>query len=110
MSYNLEITQGTDYTRTFTVLDISNNVIPLNSCTLTAHIRKNHNSTEYVSFTMNILNPASAGKASMYLSSSTSDTLEGKYMYDIFLTNAASKTFKIESGIITILPKITRLI
>lgn len=109
MSYNLEITQGTDYTRTFTVLDVYNAAMSLTGCTLTAQIRRNHNSTEYVSFTMAIVS-AATGKASMYLPSSISDTLEGKYMYDIFLTNSSLKKFKIEDGIITILPKITRII
>ncbi|CAB4126875.1 hypothetical protein UFOVP84_30 [uncultured Caudovirales phage] len=109
MSYNLEITQGTDYTRTFTVLDATNTVINLTSCVLTAQIRRNHSSAEYVSFTMSIIN-ATTGKVSMYLPSTISDTLDGKYMYDIFLTNAASKKFKIEDGLITIVPKITRLV
>jgi hypothetical protein len=108
MSYNLEITQGTDYTRTFTVLDVANAPLNLTSCTLTAQIKKNHNSSDYVSFTMTIVN-ASTGKASMYLPKSITDTLDGRYEYDIFLTNAAYKTFRIESGLINITPKITRI-
>ena len=46
MSYNLEIVQGTDYQRTFTVYDIYNNIVPLSGFTLTAHVRRNHSATE----------------------------------------------------------------
>lgn len=106
MSYNLEITQGADYTRTFTVLDNLNAVVPLTGCTLYAHIRRNHNSTEYVSFTMTIVNAVQA-KVSMFLPYTITDTLSGKYTYDIFLVDPFLKHFKIEDGLVNITPKIT---
>jgi len=106
MSYNLEITQGEDYTRTFTVFDSKNTIVPLTGCSLYAHIRKNHTSTEYVSFTMTIISAAQA-TASMFLPYTITNTLQGKYVYDIFLIDPFLKHFKIEDGIINITPKIT---
>lgn len=107
MSNNLEINQGADYTRTFTVVDINNVVINITGYTIAAHIRRNPTSTEYVAFTMTITD-AVHGKVSMFLPHSISSSLEGKYMYDIFLTDPYTKKFKIGDGLITIIPQITR--
>lgn len=107
MSYNLEITQGTDYTRTFTVTDSLNVAVNISGFTFKSHIRRNHNSDEYVEFTFTITN-AVLGKVTMSLSNTITDTLEGKYVYDIFMTDQALNRYKISDGLITILPKITR--
>lgn len=107
MSYNLEINQGSDYTRTFTVLDSNDVIINLTNYTIAAQLRKNHTSNEYVNFTMAILN-AGLGKVSMSLPNSVTSTLSGKYMYDIFLTDPSTHKFKIGDGLITIVPYITR--
>lgn len=106
---NLTIDQGTDYLRTFTVMDVHNTVMNLTSCTLSAQIKRNNTSTEYISFTVAITD-ALHGKVSMSLPHSITSTMEGKYMYDIFLTDPATKRFKIVDGLITITQSITRLL
>lgn len=108
MAYNLEITQGTDYTRTFIVQDINKNVLPLTGYTLVAQIRRNHTSTEYFSFTMTIIS-APLGKVSMFLPHSITSILDGKYMYDIFLVDSSNIRHKLEDGLVTILPNITKI-
>lgn len=109
MSYNLEITQGTDYTRTFTVTDSLNVAVNISGFTFKSHIRRNHNSSEYVEFTFTITN-AVLGKVTMSLSNTITDTLEGKYVYDIFMTDSDTKRHEIENGIITVKQKITHVI
>lgn len=108
MSYNLEIVQGTDYTRTFTVLNINNTPLPLSMYTLYAQIRRNNTSDEYVSFVMTVTD-AAHGKVQMFLPHTITSRLNGKYSYDIFLQDSNLKRQRIESGIITILPNITRI-
>lgn len=108
MSTNLEIVKNSDYTRTFTVLDSDNNAINLSTYTLIAQIRRNHNSSEYVSFTMTVTD-AINGKVSMVLPHAITDTLEGKYMYDIFLIDNTQKRYRIEDGLITIIPNISHV-
>jgi hypothetical protein len=107
MSTNLEINKNADYTRTFTILDTNNTVINLlTGFSLAAQLRRNPLAVANASFEMTIVN-AAAGKVRMYLPSSVTNTLDGKYMYDIFLTDPSNYKFKIEDGLITINPNIT---
>ena len=46
----------------------------------------------------------------MSLSNTITDTLEGKYVYDIFMTDSDTKRHEIENGIITVKQKITHVI
>lgn len=106
MSTNLDINKNADYTRTFTVLDTNNVVINLSGFSVSAQLRRNPLSTEYVSFTMTIID-ADAGKIRMFLPHSITNTLDGKYFYDIFLTDPINLKYKIEDGLILINPNIT---
>jgi hypothetical protein len=107
MSTNLDINKNTDYTRTFTVMDTNNTVINLNGFTMSSQLRRTPLSTASVSFTMSFID-AAAGKVQMFLPHSITNTLEGKYFYDIFLTDPSSLKFKIEDGLIFIHPNITQ--
>lgn len=106
MTTNLDINKNTDYTRTFTVMDTNNTVINLTGFTVSSQLRRTPLSTETVAFTMSILNSVT-GKVQMFLPHSITDTLEGKYFYDIFLTDPNFFKFKIEDGLIFIHPNIT---
>jgi len=107
MSTNLDINKNTDYTRTFTVMDIYNTVIPLDGFSVNSQIRRNPLTTANVAFIMTILD-STAGKIQMFLPHSITNTLEGKYFYDVFLTSPSSIKYKIEDGIISINPNITQ--
>ena len=106
MSTNLDINKNTDYTRTFTVMDTNNAVINLAGFAVSAQLRKNPLSSANVAFTMSIID-SEAGKVRMYLPHSITNTLEGKYFYDIFLTDPTSFKFRIEDGLISINLNIT---
>jgi len=107
MSTNLDINKNTDYTRTFTVFDIYNNVINLDGFLVNSQIRRNPLTSANVAFTMTIID-SHAGKIKMFLPHSITNTLDGKYFYDIFLTNPSSIKYKIEDGLISINPNITQ--
>lgn len=107
MSTNLDINKNADYTRTFTVLDINNIVINLDGFSVNSQIRRNPLALANVAFTMSIIN-SHAGKIQMFLPHSITNTLDGKYFYDIFLTNPSSIKYKIEDGVISINPNITQ--
>ena len=106
MSTNLDINKNTDYTRTFTVMDTNNAVINLNGFSVFSQLRRNPLATANVDFTMSIID-ANNGKVQMFLPHSITNTLEGKYFYDIFLIDPSSFRFKIEDGLIFINPNIT---
>ena len=107
MANNLEIIQGSDYTRTFTVVDSLNVPINITGFVFKSHIRRNHTTIEYMEFTPSIIN-ATLGKVSITLEHAITSTLEGKYVYDIFLTDQALNRYRISDGIITIIPNITK--
>lgn len=106
MSYNLDIDQGTDYSRTFAVLDNTNNIVPLTGCSLYSQIKRNRTSVESFSFNINIINESKA-LVSLFLPYTVTDSLNGTYKYDIFLIDPFQKHFKLESGLINVTPKIT---
>lgn len=106
MSTNLDINKNTDYTRTFTVMDTNNTVINLTGFEVSSQLRKNPLSLANVAFTMSIID-ANNGKVQMFLPHNITNTLEGKYFYDIFLTDPALFKFKIEDGLISINLNIT---
>lgn len=107
MSYNLEVYQGTDYLRTFTVLDNNNTILNLTNCTIIAQLRRNTTSSEYISFVTSIVN-ALNGIASISLSNTVTSGLSGNYMYDIFVITNDNKKYKISDGLVTIKPRVTR--
>lgn len=107
MATNLDINKNTDYTRTFTVLDTNNTVINLTGFHVSAQLRRNPLTSANVAFTMTIIDEE-AGKVRMYLPHSITNTLEGKYFYDIFLTDPLLFQFRIEDGLIFINHNITQ--
>ncbi len=107
MSYNLEIVQGSDYTRTFTVYNIHKAILNLTGYTITAQIRRNHTSSESYSFQVTVID-AVAGKVKLFLPHATTSILSSKYEYDIFLTDPDNKKYMLEYGLINIKSNITR--
>lgn len=107
MSNNLEINQGADYSRTASILDVSNEPTNLIGYTVSAQIRKNPSSVAFIPFVCVVTN-AFLGKISISLTHvQTTNIPEGKYVYDIFITSA-TKRYKVSDGLVTIIPQITR--
>ena len=106
MSTNLDINKNADYTRTFVVMDANNVVINLNGFTVSSQIRRTPLSSTSVDFIMSFID-AGIGKVQMFLPHSITNTLEGKYFYDIYLIDPSSLRFKLEEGLIIIHPNIT---
>lgn len=105
---NLIIDQGAEFFRTMTVVDNEGIVVNLTTYTIEGQLRKSYTSTEYVPFVVNIIN-AGLGKISIALSSIITDTLTAsRYVYDIEMTGANLKKYRILEGNIMINPTVTK--
>ncbi len=108
-TYNIELQQGSDFYRSFTVYDVNGGAMNLSGFTIEAQLRKTYNATEYVAFVVGVINSA-IGKVSIGLSNTTTATIiDGRYVYDIVLKETAtSKRYRIAEGIMTVTPSVSR--
>lgn len=107
---NLIIDQGSDYTRTITILDGTLNLpVDITGYTFAGQIRKTMTSNAIAaSFTFTLTDPL-VGKVLFSLGNDvTAGLVEGRYVYDIEMINAVAKKFRIVEGIVTINPNVTR--
>ena len=105
---NLIIDQGSDFYRAMTVIDNNNNVVDLTTYTVAGQLRKGYTSTEFIPFTITVLN-ATLGRISIGLTNIITDTLTApRYVYDIEITALNLKKFRILEGNITVAPNVTR--
>jgi len=87
--YPIEIKQGSDYNLTLTLLDDSDQVIPLTNYTFDAQIREIHESNQKIDFTVTTI--PSTGKVSLFLAAATTEKiLFTKGVYDIRYRNLAT--------------------
>jgi hypothetical protein len=111
VTYNLTIDQGTDFFRTFTVVDNDNVPVNITGFSISGKLKKSTigaNNTA-IPFVITITD-AVTGKVKMELSNITTDLLiPGRYVYDIELINTSNKIFRIVEGIITVNPNITKI-
>ena len=107
MSYNLDINQNTDYSRTFTVVDVKNVAVDLSTSTIQAQIRRNSTSSDYIQFNVYIIDPTH-GKVTIMLPHSITVTMHGTYEYDIFLIDSSGFKYKISDGLVNIITTVTR--
>jgi len=103
---NIVIDQGTTFN---TIVDLKDeNGDPLDTVGYTANsqIRKWYSSSNAtVVFTANISN----GSVTLALTANQTSNLEsGRYVYDIFLTDAANTISRVVEGIVTVTPRVTR--
>jgi len=104
---NFEIQQGSTFSRTMTIVDTDKVPLNLTSYTLTGQLRKNYSSTDFVAFTIIVLN-AATGKITINLDSEiTSTLLFPKYVYDVEVSGNGN-VYRILEGVIAISPNVTR--
>lgn len=105
---NLIVDQGTDYSTTVNLTDDNDNIVDLTGYTAAGQIRKTYTSSNAVNF--GIVLESSNGVVRMSLTDTqTAAMAAGRYVYDVFVTNAANTTSRIVEGIVTITPRSTRL-
>ena len=106
---NLVINCGTDFSQTFTLEDTdSNSAYDLTGSTATAQMRKHTGSSTATDFTVTIVLPTDEGKIILSLSSTETTNLKpGRYVYDVVVTGAITKTRVVE-GMVLVREGVTR--
>lgn len=100
---NLYIDQGADFNAQITIYDDNNAPWDLNGYTGEAKIRKSYYSSTSVNFVVTFTAVRTTGTVILDLTSAQTSSLEqGRYLYDVVLTNASGKKTRVIEGIVTI--------
>ncbi len=105
---NLYVDQGTDFSVQLTIYDDNNSPWNLTGYTGQAKIRKSYYSSTSVNFTLSFHAVRTTGVITLELNSSQTSLLEqGRYLYDVVITNPSNKKTRVIEGIVTINPGVT---
>ena len=105
---NLYVDQGADFSAQLTIYDDNNAPWDLTGYTGLAKIRKSYYSTNSVDFTVTFNVNRTTGIINLILNSSQTSTMEqGRYLYDVVITNNSNKKTRVIEGIVTINPGVT---
>lgn len=105
---NLYVDQGTDFSVQLTIYDDNNSPWDLTGYTGQAKIRKSYYSSTSVNFVLSFHAVRTTGIITLELNSSQTSLLEqGRYLYDVVITNSSNKKTRVIEGIVTINPGVT---
>ena len=105
---NLYIDQGTDFNAQITIYDDNNAPWDLDGYVGEAKIRKSYYSSTSVDFTVSFPVIRTTGTVILDLTSTQTSSLEqGRYLYDVVLTNSSGKKTRVIEGIVTIKAGVT---
>lgn len=108
-AHNLYIDQGADFNAQIQIFDDNNSPWDLSGYTGEAKIKKSYYSTASVNFTVSFPVDRTTGNIILELSSTqTSQMEQGRYLYDVVITDSASKKTRVLEGIVTINPGVTK--
>ena len=100
---NLYIDRGTDFNAQITIYDDNNAPWDLDGYVGEAKIRKSYYSSTSVDFTVSFPVIRTTGTVIRDLTSTQTSSLEqGRYLYDVVLTNSSGKKTRVIEGIVTI--------
>ena len=106
---NIFINQGADFSTVLNIVDSNNLALNLTGHTVLAQIRKTYGSTTSTSFTTAIDSDPSTGKATISLTDTQTTALEeGRYVYDVLITNSSGIKTRAVQGIATVSPSVSR--
>ena len=106
---NIFIDQDADFTTTVTVNDSAGNALNLSGYTALAMIRKTYQSTTATTFTTTFADPRTSGQITISLTDTQTATLEdGRYVYDMVITDALGVKTRVVEGIATVNPSVSR--
>jgi len=106
---NLFIDQDADFTTTVTVNDANGTALDLTSYTALAMIRKTYQSTTATTFTSAFVSPRTTGQITISLTDTQTAALEdGRYVYDLVITDASGSKTRVVEGIATVNPSVSR--
>lgn len=105
---NLIIDQGTDFSATIDLLDVSDNAFDLTGYTTAGQMRKNYASETAYDFT--ITHNGELGQLFLSMDNTLTNTLDpGRYLYDVEITSSGGTVTRVVEGVVTVKPGITRV-
>ena len=108
IAQNIIIDQDSDYSQQFTAKTDAGVVIDLTGSSLDGMIRKSFAASTATSFTTAIVS-ATAGTFTLALTDVQSAALErGRHVYDVRVTDSTSTITRIQEGVATVSPSVTR--
>jgi len=106
---NLFIDQDADFTTTVTVNDSNGTALDLTSYTALAMIRKTYQSSTATTFTSAFVSPRTTVQITISLTDTQTAALEqGRYVYDLVITDASGSKTRVVEGIATVTPSVSR--
>lgn len=106
---NIVINGGTDFSQVFTLEDAgTNSPLNLNGYNIKAEMRKHPSATGVTTFTTSVYN-SSGGQIRIGLSTTqTANLKEGRYVYDVVVTDSASYMTRVVEGMVLVSKGVTR--
>jgi hypothetical protein len=105
---NLRIEQGATFSADITVKDTNGDALNLTNYTAISKIAKGYTSTQTRRFLTTSIATPSNGIVTISLTADETETLEeGRYVYDVQITDASSTVTRVVEGIITISPGVS---
>tara|TARA_B100000424_G_scaffold67817_2_gene50284 strand:+ start:14021 stop:14356 length:336 start_codon:yes stop_codon:yes gene_type:complete len=106
---NIFIDQDADFTTTVTINDANDVALDLTNYTAAATLRKSYKSTSSTSFTVAFVSPRTTGQITLTLTDTQTGALkQGRYVYDVVITDSTGDKTRVVEGIATIKPSVTR--
>ena len=106
---NIFIDQDADLATTVTIEDANNSALDLTNYTAAASLRKSYKSSSSTSFTVAFVDPRTSGQITLSLTDVQTGALnEGRYVYDLVITDSGGEKTRVVEGIATIKPSVTR--
>ena len=108
IAQNIIIEQDADYSQQFTAKTDAGVVIDLTNSSLDGMVRKSFASTAYTSFAPTIVT-ATSGTFTLALTDVQTALLErDRHVYDVRVTDSTSTITRIQEGVATVSPSVTR--
>lgn len=102
---SIVIDQGSTFTSTISLNDQNDNPLNVTGMIANAEMRKTYYSVNAVSFSTNLSN----GFLTLSLSAAQTASIEdGKYVYDVILTDNSGNVTRLIEGLVTVNPSVTR--
>lgn len=106
---NLIVDQGSTFSTIIELVDANNNPLLLAGYSGNSQIRKHYASVN-ISATFNVAVNASYGIVTLSLDANTTGSLyQGRYVYDVILTDIDGKIARVAEGQVTIIPSVTHV-
>lgn len=105
---NIIINQGTDFSRSFAIINLDRTARDLTGYTGNANLKKSLVSDINTQFSVNIYDPANGIIEISLTNDQTSNISFGRYLYDILITSNTNAKERVVQGIVELSPGITK--